>query len=363
MHLKRLLDLPPVPGNPRNSEGAFLALRDGRVLFVYSHFSGSVQDDAAAELWALALDGDVASPPAPLIPAPDDGAQNLMSVSLLRMANGDIGLFYLRRHGQTRLEMVLRRSGDEGKTWSSPTPVTTREGYFVVNNDRVCRLAGGSLLVPAAEHRKFLRADGSVFFDPRADAVFFRSDDDGRSFYELPGKGVMPYADACQSGLQEPGVLEMRSGRLWAWARTDLGSQWEMHSFTGGRSWTPPAPSRFTSPLSPMSVRRLSDGALLALYNPVPLYNGRSAHVQGVWTGGRTPLALRLSHDDGQTWEEPQLLESDPCRGYCYTAILEEAPGRLLLAYCAGGPEDGLCLARLRIARLSLDGAPGQESA
>lgn len=362
MLLKHLLDLPPVPGNPRNSEGAFLPLRDGRVLFVYSRFSGSVQDDAAAELWALTLDGDTASPPAPLIPAPDDGAQNLMSVSLLRMANGDIGLFYLRRHGQTQLEMVLRRSGDEGKTWSSPTPVTTRAGYFVVNNDRVCRLAGGSILVPAAEHKKFRRTDGSVFFDARAEAVFFRSDDDGRSFYELPGKGVMPFADACQSGLQEPGVLEMRDGRLWAWARTDLGSQWEMVSFNGGRSWTPPAPSRFTSPLSPMSVRRLLSGALLALYNPVPLYNGRSAQVQGIWTGGRSPLALRLSRDDGQTWDDPVLLESDPCRGYCYTAILEEAPGRLLLAYCAGGLEDGSCLARLRIARLCLDEPVREES-
>ena len=354
MHLKHLLDLPPLPGNPRNSEGAFLALRDGRILFVYSHFSGSVQDDAAAELWALTLDGDAASRPAPLIPVPDDGAQNLMSVSLLRMANGDIGLFYLRRHGQTSLEMVLRRSGDEGKTWSSPTPVTARAGYFVVNNDRVCRLTGGSILVPAAEHKKFLRADGSVYFDPRAEAVFFRSDDDGQSFYELPGKGVMPYADACGSGLQEPGVLELRDGRLWSWARTDLGSQWEMFSFTGGRSWTPPAPSRFTSPLSPMSVRRLSDGALLALYNPVPLYNGRSAYARGIWTGGRTPLALRLSQDDGQTWNDPVLLESDPFRGYCYTAIFEEAPGRLLLAYCAGGAGDGICLARLRIARLFL---------
>lgn len=354
MHLKHLFDLPPSPGNPRNSEGAFLALRDGRIFFVYSHFSGSVQDDAAAELWALTLDGDTASPPAPLIPVPDDGAQNLMSVSLLRMANGDIGLFYLRRHGQTSLEMVLRRSGDEGKTWSSPTPVTARAGYFVVNNDRVCRLTGGSILVPAAEHKKFLRADGSVYFDPRAEAVFFRSDDDGQSFYELPGKGVMPYADACGSGLQEPGVLELRDGRLWSWARTDLGSQWEMFSFTGGRSWTPPAPSRFTSPLSPMSVRRLSDGALLALYNPVPLYNGRSAYARGIWTGGRTPLALRLSQDDGQTWNDPVLLESDPFRGYCYTAIFEEAPGRLLLAYCAGGAGDGICLARLRIARLFL---------
>ncbi|MBQ3749562.1 MAG: YhcH/YjgK/YiaL family protein, partial [Kiritimatiellae bacterium] len=31
--VKRTLDLPPGPGNPRNSEGAFLPLRDGRIMF------------------------------------------------------------------------------------------------------------------------------------------------------------------------------------------------------------------------------------------------------------------------------------------------------------------------------------------
>jgi hypothetical protein len=33
----RVLELPPGPGNPRNSEGAFVTLKDGRILFVYSH--------------------------------------------------------------------------------------------------------------------------------------------------------------------------------------------------------------------------------------------------------------------------------------------------------------------------------------
>lgn len=355
MILTRLMDLPPTPDNPRNSEGAFLPLADGRILFVYTHFTHGMQDDAAAALWQLTIQGHDITPPRPLLPSPEDGADNLMSVSLLRMGNGDIGLFYLRRHGQTLLEMVLRRSKDEGRTWLPPTAVTPHPGFFVVNNDRVIRLGDGRILVPAAEHKKALRPDGTVFFDPRSEAVFFLSEDDGCTFRELPGKGVMPYADACASGLQEPGVMEMPGGRLWAWARTSLGCQWEMFSFDGGMHWTPPAPSAFTSPLSPMSVKRLSDGALLALYNPVPLYNGRSAQVQGAWTGGRTPLAARLSRDDGRSWGDPLILEDDPTRGYCYAAMLEEAPGCVLLAYCAGGPEDGSCLTRLRIARLHLD--------
>lgn len=355
MKLEHLLDLPPAPGNPRNSEGSFLPLKDGRTLFVYSHFTQGMADDAAAALWALHLDQQgVPGQPREMIPSGENGAMNLMSLTLLRMGNGDVGLFYLQRIGQTRLEMVLRRSGDEGETWSAPTPVTTRPGFFVVNNDRVKRLHDGRIIVPIAEHKKMLCPDGSVFFDSRAEAVFFVSEDDGYTFTEMPGKGAPPYPDKSASGLQEPGVMEMQDGRLWAWARTDLGAQWEMYSFDGGRHWTPPEPSAFTSPLSPMSVLRLRDGRLLSIYNPVPLYNGRSPQVNGSWNGGRTPLAARLSMDDGLTWTEPEALESEPDRGYCYTALLEETGGTVLMAYCAGGPEDGGCLARLRLARLTL---------
>ena len=35
-----VLNLPPKPGNPRNSEGTFAELTDGRILFIYSHYNG-----------------------------------------------------------------------------------------------------------------------------------------------------------------------------------------------------------------------------------------------------------------------------------------------------------------------------------
>src|SRR5262245_16081764 len=50
--LTKIRLLPPGPGNPRNSEGAFIALKDGRVLFVYTHFTGGGSDHAAAHLAA-----------------------------------------------------------------------------------------------------------------------------------------------------------------------------------------------------------------------------------------------------------------------------------------------------------------------
>ena len=114
-------------------------------------------------------------------------------------------------------------------------------------------------------------------------------------------------------------------------------------------------PSRFTSPVSPLCTKRLSDGRIVAVWNPVPLYIGSSESVEGVWTGGRTPLMLALSSDNGKKYPTELLLETDKRRGFCYTAIHETKDKALLLAYCAGGVEDGSCLNRLRMRKVALD--------
>ena len=58
--LRRVLELPPREGNPRNSEGDFMVLRDGRILFVYTHFTGGAWDDARADLASrVSADGGV----------------------------------------------------------------------------------------------------------------------------------------------------------------------------------------------------------------------------------------------------------------------------------------------------------------
>jgi hypothetical protein len=81
------------------------------------------------------------------------------------------------------------------------------------------------------------------------------SDDDGASFQMTDARISLTGA---RSFLQEPGLLEMEDGSLWLWARTALGSQYQCFSQDGGESFTTLEPTIFTSPLSPMSVIRLS---------------------------------------------------------------------------------------------------------
>lgn len=350
---KILLDLAPQPANPRNSEGAFAEFKDGSLLFIYSKFEGdSSADNAPAGLaFIRSTDGGTSwSEPEALLSAADDAAENIMSVSLLWLNSGDLGLFYFIRKGFDYGKLHLRRSSDAGKSWSQPTSCIPATGYYVTNNDRVIRLASGRLLVPAGYHRTVNRpASEQQTWDMRSTAIYFYSDDDGKSWQESNLATVN--ARATRSGLQEPGAIELANGLLYGWARTDLGVQYEMFSSDGGKTWTTPQPSRFSSPCSPLSMKRdPGTGHLVAVWNPVPEYITRPKPKES-WTGGRTPLVCAVSRDNGESWSEPLLLEDDPQSGFCYTAM-HFYQGDLLLAYCAGSVADGGCLNRLRIRRL-----------
>ena len=75
----------PHAGNPRNSEGAFLTLKDGRILFVFSRYCGDTWlDHASADLAAItsADGGQTWSEPKVIFTCAEAGVRNLMSVSL-----------------------------------------------------------------------------------------------------------------------------------------------------------------------------------------------------------------------------------------------------------------------------------------
>lgn len=345
-------DIPPdlAANNPRNSEGTFLETPEDGVLFVYSRFRGNIAADHTYADLALMRSRDggrTFRDEGIILTCEGEGGVNMMCPTLLRMENGEIGLFYLVRITYTMTRIFLRRSPDGGRTWGERVLCTPQDDFFVVNNDRVLRLSTGRLLVPAASHRS-----GEGYFDSRSEAMYFYSDDDGQSWRPSSGKIALPYSAHSASGLQEPGVVELDNGVVWSWARTDLGRQYEMFSLDGGDTWTASQPSRFTSPNSPLCMKRGPGGRLYAVWNPIPEYNGRD-QVEGVFTGGRTPLVIAASEDDGKTFSEPIAFEWDNGRGYCYCAMYFTQDA-LLMAYCCGGKIEMSCLAQTRIRRVNL---------
>lgn len=356
---KTVLELPPAPGNPRNSEGAFLRLNDGRLFFAYSRFCGdSSSDSAEAQIAARYSfdEGETWSEDRVLFCAGDfEGAQNLMSVSFLRMRDRALGMFFLIRYSFLDTRLHLFRSYDEGETWSEPVCCVSEIGYFVTNNDRVLRLRSGRILVPANYHKyagKSLENLGDDrCFTPLGTGFFFYSDDDGFSWRKSPETCVMPFSNSV-SGLQETGLYQTDAGTVVSYFRTDMGYQYCSVSHDDGLTWSGVKPLRyFSSPRSPMKIFRLFSGTFLSVWNPVPEYTGRTLSPKG-W--GRSPLSLAVSYDGCKTWTDQKLIEdgeSDKDAGFCYPAVFELSDS-ILTAYQAGGKDDPHCLARLRIKKI-----------
>ncbi|MDF2722385.1 MAG: hypothetical protein K0Q59_2060, partial [Paenibacillus sp.] len=193
-------------------------MKDGRILFIYKRFIGETHHDEAPSCLAARYssdNGETWTDDRILATREQHQAVNLGSVSLMRMANGDIGWFYNIRYGWHDVRLHLRRSSDEGESWSEPICCISETGYFVVNNDRVVRLSTGRLLIPACK-MKFAagrrRSSGTVHF--------YFSDDDGRTWKEANNDCSLPVPRS-ERGLLEPGVVELSNGVVWAWSRTD----------------------------------------------------------------------------------------------------------------------------------------------
>ena len=358
-----VLDLAHRRGNPRNSEGAFVTLKDGRILFVYTHYYGkSWSDEATARLCSrVSADGGRTWSPRDEVVVENEGGCNVMSVSLLRLHDGRIALFYLRKNSVADCRAQMRTSSDEGKTWIRPTLCIPAPGYFCVNNDRVIQLSGGRLVMPASWHRNKRPAPGPKdrmyeALDFRGIAVSFLSDDAGLTWREARDWWALPVRSG--SGLQETGAVELADGRLYGHARTDVGCHYEMFSEDRGETWSAPRPSAFKAPCSPLCIKRIpGTGNLLAVWNDhsgrlVPVRPQDNSFQSTSW--GRTPLVAAVSRDEGRTWSRGRLVESDPKRGFCYTAI-HFADDAVLLAYCCGGGKKSVVLQDLCVRRVTLD--------
>lgn len=320
--------LPPSVNNPRNSDGAFLRLKDGILMFVYTRFTGGSKDDSRAGLAAV-YSGDQGKTWSlrfePVVE--NEGKQNVTTVSLLRMAENEIGLFYLRRDSLESCCPMMRLSTDEGRTWNDAVPCVAGGGYFTMANDRALLLGSGRVILPITR-----RSGPEGVRAIRGSCLCCYSDNAGRTW--RASKTELEGPEVSRTGLQDPAVVELKGGTLMMIARTDMGCQYRSYSRDGGETWSPAEPTNIISPVSPAAIARIpSTGDLMLVWND---HEG----VDEQHRGKRTPFCVALSKDDGQTWEKKKTLDDDPDGWYCNTAItfLNES---VLLAHCAGDSKVG----------------------
>jgi len=341
--MKPLLIIEPSAEYPRHSEGDIVELNDGRLCLIYTRFDSKSGDHSPADLVQRFSDDGGATWSEPEVVVAQTGGLNVMSVSLLRLASGEVALFYLRKTSREDCRPVMHLSTDEAQNWSEPTVCITDEvGYYVMNNDRATQLKSGRLVLPVAWHQGPGRPR-----DNQGIIMCYVSDDKGQTWRRSNDafKGYGP--DGQRVLVQEPGVIELTDGRLLMYMRTDAGSQYICYSRDGGQTWSKAKASALASPRSPASIKRIPwTGELVCVWND---HSGRHRYTQG----RRTPLCIATSRDDGTTWSPSRAIETDPDGWYCYTAITFVGD-RMLLAYCAGDKEVG-GLNRLKVLAVKND--------
>lgn len=300
---------PATPAKPRHSEGSVIQLAGGKLLLAWTEFYGGAQDDAAAQISAK-LSGDLGrSWGETFVLQANDARENVMSASLLRLGPGRICLFYLRKNSVTDLQVCLRRSEDEGRTWGDEIRITDGRGYYVMNNDRVVRLSSGRLLAPVAWSDDIRKPVGQ-----QASCCY--SDDDAETWRQSETRLDLP-----KRGAMEPGVAELRDGRVLMIIRTQLGRIYRSFSRDRGVTWSPPEAMNITAPEAPSSIARLPGGELLLVWN-------NNVNAEADPSVRRNPLTCAISRDEGETWENSKNLEDDPKRAFAYTSIAFVGPPR-----------------------------------
>ncbi|MFN0171383.1 MAG: sialidase family protein [Bryobacteraceae bacterium] len=281
----------------RKTEAAIVELKDGRLLLAYTDFyTVFPRDDAPARILGRHSSDQGRTWSRPFVMVENTAKQNVMSVSLLRLASGELAMTYMFKNSHERLgepdpqgpdcSVLFRISRDEGKTFSSPVTITPQRSFWVMNNDRLVQLKSGRLLAPCQ------RLDNWPMVRHSLTQVLY-SDDHGKTWSGSQLVDIRTNPD----GADEPGVVELKDGRVLMYFRTDLGRIYQAFSSDQGVTWTTPEPMTLAAPVSPAIIKRIpSTGDLLIVWNHT-LPHRRGGHTD------RFPLSAAVSRDEGRTWQ------------------------------------------------------------
>lgn len=314
----------------RSGEGAAVALKDGSLYLVYGRFRGGGDASPAELVSRRSRDGGRSWSAPEIFFTPDPSWVNAMSVSLLRLADGRLAALFLVKLTHDICVPFWTTSEDEALHWSPPRRIIANDGYYVVNNDRLVQLGDGRLLIPYA------------YSDRMSDCRLplsgcFLSDDGGETWrhsrqeirvepenYHIPKTIVFDSTPALrlfrfrQVCTQEPGVVELASGEVLMWARSNGGWAYAALSSDRGDHWSP-YKLLCKTPMAngPATIKRIPGTGRLAM-----LHNDRGGVPFGApafqW---RTPLAVSISEDEGASWQPHEALLKDDSHNYCYYSM------------------------------------------
>ena len=242
---------------------------------------------------------------------------------LVDRVTGEIFCFYNFMVSDTaskEFRFLVQSSRDHGRTWSKPIDFTDQVAPpELKNNFKFVTSGRGIQLRNGTLLHNFVRVGKG--------ATLFASHDHGRSW--KPAGDVAP-AD-------ESKVVQLADGSLMVNARYKPGQRYVHHSTDGGTSWAsrsfqPPDP-RCNAAILQFTAKR--DGYL----------RDRLLFCNAASNQGRRNLAVRISYDNGTTWSGGKVVDTGPS-AYSELTVLND--GTIGILYEPGHGE-------IKFARFSLE--------
>ncbi len=313
----------------RHSEGDIAQLADNSLIAVWTRHSN--RSDLSRSILVgrrshnLGMSWGGIDTYASLSEAEHRANSNLMDASLLRLQSSDkVLLVYLGKeevetgsdddYRQMRCSIYVRSTID-GKKFTKAERISDRDHFYVVNNARVLQLSTGRILVPAAVSLD----PGQEFRWMKQSCLTYFSDDEGSSWEQGESCTLLqkdfPGKEYKKLTLQEPGLIELKDGRVFMIIRTKLGNPYKSISSDGGQTWSQPVPIvELETPVSPQTLFRLPDSGHIAV-----IYNNNSVGERNR-NCDRTPLAFAVSKDEGKSFQFRKIIQPMLGRTYDYVS-------------------------------------------
>lgn len=226
---------------------------------------------------------------------------------LFQIPDGDLLLFYKVGPSPSSWWGMLKRSSDNGETWSEAEKLP--EGFIGPVKNKPELLDDGTLICPTS-------VEGGngwrVYFEMTPDF--------GKTWTKTE---VINNPSVYQ--IIQPSILKHSNGDLQTLCRSRNSVLVSAFSSDKGRSWSLPQASGLPNNNAGTDAVTLKDGRQLVVYNHVKTPIGAKK-------GHRTPLNVAISKD-GKTWKAALVLEDSEISQYSYPAVIQASDGMVHVIY------------------------------
>lgn len=267
---------------------------------VAAWFGGTDEGQPDVCIWSSRHNGREWSRPVEVADGVDAGGKRYpcWNPVLFRRADGELILFYKVGPSPSRWWGLLKRSADDGQTWSPAERLP--EGILGPIKNKPVLLADGTLLCGSSTEHDGWR----VHLERTAD--FGKTWDKSEALND--GRAL---------GLIQPTILTHPSGKLQILCRSKQKHIVESWSDDAGRTWSAPRETSLLNPNSGIDGVTLHDARQLLVYNHT--------------AKGRSPLNIAVSAD-GASWQAALILENTPGE-FSYPAVIQTADRLVHVTY------------------------------